>query len=121
MKKYFLVLSVALFILTGLVSQAFAEENAFTKFGRGVANIVISPGELYTQPILLAKDNDTPTAIFGGLLKGVSMWIAREVVGVYEVVTFPIPVPKGYRPIIEPATTFTDWDTLQPPTQKVTA
>ncbi|MFA7255613.1 MAG: exosortase system-associated protein, TIGR04073 family [Candidatus Omnitrophota bacterium] len=121
MKKYFLVLGVALFVLMGLVSGASAEDSAFTKFGRGMANIVISPGELYTQPLLLSKTSEPSIAAFGGLFKGLSMFIAREVVGIYEVVTFPIPNFKGYGPIIEPATTFTDWDTRKPPTQKVTA
>lgn len=114
MKKYVLALGLAMAVLTSLASAAIAADDAFTKFGRGVANIVISPGELYTQPILLSKDNDAPTAIFGGLLKGLSMFLAREVVGVYEVLTFPFPIPKGYRPIIEPATTFTDWNTRKP-------
>lgn len=111
MKKYLLALGVAVFVLTGLVSSALAEEdNAFTKFGRGMANIVISPGEFYTQPVLLSKNNASSTSIFGGLLKGAAMFVAREAVGVYEVLTFPFPLPKGYRPIIEPATTFTDWE-----------
>ncbi|MEI7752330.1 MAG: exosortase system-associated protein, TIGR04073 family, partial [Candidatus Omnitrophota bacterium] len=115
MKKYLLALGVAALILTSVVSAAFAaDENAFTKFGRGLANIATSPGELYTQPILLMKDQAASTAIFGGLLKGTAMFVAREFVGIYEVLTFPFPVPKGYRPIIEPATTFTDWDTRKP-------
>lgn len=115
MKKHLLVLGIAACILlSGFSVASAADENAFTKFGRGMANIVISPGELYTQPVLLMKDQADSTAIFGGLLKGVAMFLVREVVGVYEVVTFPIPFPKGYRPIIQPATTFTDWDTRKP-------
>ena len=114
MKKYFLVFGVAAFVLISLVSAAFADDNAFTKFGRGMANIAVSPGELYTQPLLLSKNSEPLIAIFGGLFKGISMLIVREAVGVYEVITFPLPFPKEYRPIIEPATTFTDWDTRQP-------
>ena len=114
MKKYLLVLGVAALVWMGLVPAASADDNAFTKFGRGMANIVISPGELYAQPLLLSKSSESSIAIFGGLCKGISMFIAREVVGVYEVVTFPVPLPKGYKPIIKPATTFTDWDTRKP-------
>lgn len=106
---------MAAFFLMHLVSTASAsDETAFTKFGRGIANIAISPGELYAQPMLLSKDHAASISIFGGLLKGIAMFVAREFVGVYEVLTFPFPVPKGYRPIIEPATTFTDWDIRQP-------
>lgn len=114
MKKHFLILGMAALVLTGLISEAFAKDDAFTKFGRGMANITLSFGELYTQPILLSKDNDISTAFFGGLFKGTAMFIVREAVGIYEVITFPLPVPKEYKPIIEPSTTFTDWDTRKP-------
>ena len=115
MKKYLLALGVAALVLMNGVSPASAKDDAFTKFGRGMANIVISPGELYTQPIMLTDDHAVSTSIFGGLLKGAAMFVAREVVGVYEVVTFPFPnLKEGYGPIIKPATTFTDWDTRQP-------
>ena len=30
------------------------------------------------------------------------LFVTRELVGVYEVVTFPAPVPRGYRPILSP-------------------
>ena len=113
MKKLFLALGVAAFVLTNLVSPALAGNDAFTKFGRGMSNIVTSPGELYTQPWLLSKDYDAATSIFGGLLKGTAIFIAREFVGVYEILTFPIPFPNHYGPIIKPATTFTDWDKRQ--------
>ena len=29
-------------------------------------------------------------------------WIGRELVGVYEIVTFPLPLPRGYKPIMKP-------------------
>jgi putative exosortase-associated protein (TIGR04073 family) len=101
-------------LMVGALDATAADENAFTKFGRGMANIVTSPGELYTQPLLLSKDHDPATAVFGGILKGTAVFLARELVGLYEVITFPVPVPKGYRPLIQPPTTFTDWDTRKP-------
>ena len=114
MKKNLLALGIIALVLMSLTSVAFAGDNAFTKFGRGMANIAISPGELYTQPLLLSKTSEPAVAVFGGFCKGLAIFIAREVVGVYEVLTFPFPLPKGYGPIIEPATTFTDWDTRRP-------
>ncbi len=114
MKKNLLTLGIIAFVLVSLASAAFADDNAFTKFGRGMANIATSPGELYTQPFLLSKTSEPAIAVFGGFCKGLAIFIAREVVGVYEVITFPFPLPKGYGPIIKPATTFTDWDTRRP-------
>jgi putative exosortase-associated protein (TIGR04073 family) len=115
MKKYLLGLGVATLILMLGASPSFAKDDAFTKFGRGMANIVISPAELYTQPIMMSDDHPVSMALFGGIMKGLAVCVAREVVGVVEVVTFPLPLPKvGYGPIIKPATTFTDWETRQP-------
>ena len=36
-----------------------------------------------------------------GVLKGIGMSCLRLGVGVYETVTFPIPAPKGYVPILK--------------------
>lgn len=110
MKKISLILGTVLFILAGMAASASADDNAFTKLGRGIANIVLSPGEFYTQPILMEKNHDESVAIFGGIVKGFSVFVTRELVGVFEVLTFPFPVPKGYKPLIEPVTTFADWD-----------
>jgi putative exosortase-associated protein (TIGR04073 family) len=114
MKKNILHLGVAAFVLLHAASAVLAEDNATTKFGRGVANIVTSPGEFYAQPLILSKDHEAPIAIFGGILKGAEMFVARECVGIYEVLTFPFPLPKGFKPIINPPTAFTDWDTYKP-------
>jgi putative exosortase-associated protein (TIGR04073 family) len=37
-----------------------------------------------------------------GFVKGLGMIVVRELVGVYEFVSAPIPAPSGYRPIIKP-------------------
>ena len=115
MKKYLLAWGVAALVMIPGAFPAFAKDDAFTKFGRGMANIAVSPGEFYTQPVMLSENNDIATAIFGGLMKGTAMLVAREIVGICEVITFPFPFPTvGYGPIIKPATTFADWNARQP-------
>ncbi len=114
MKKIIISLGIAAFVLSLAAPAVLAEDNRTTKFGRGMANILISPGEFYTQPILMSPDHEPPIAIFGGLLKGGGMFLAREAVGIYEVLTFPFPMNNGYKAIINPPTTFTDWDTRKP-------
>jgi putative exosortase-associated protein (TIGR04073 family) len=37
-----------------------------------------------------------------GFARGVGRFVTRELVGAYEVATFPAPVPRGYRPILAP-------------------
>jgi putative exosortase-associated protein (TIGR04073 family) len=46
-----------------------------------------------------------------GLGKGLGHTLLRMGTGVYEVVTFPFPLPEGYRPIVEPEFV---WETRGP-------
>lgn len=92
-----------LIIILGLAGspQAFADD-AWSKFGRGFSNLVFGVTELGKQPFEMAKTEPWPVAFFGGLGKGAVMMLLRMGAGIYEVVTFPIPWPNGYDPIIEP-------------------
>ena len=37
-----------------------------------------------------------------GFGKGVVRWFGREFAGAYEIVTFPVPFPRGYKPVMRP-------------------
>ncbi len=74
--------------------------DAWKKLGRGVCNLATFPLELFNQ---ISKTNitDGPMAAFTwGLLKGVGMTAFRGLVGAYETITFPMPIPEGYKPIL---------------------
>lgn len=116
MKKNILFIGIALYILAAAASTTFAYEydTAFTKLGRGFANILTAPGELYTQPIMMSNDYDAVTSLIGGFFKGMAMFGLRECVGIYDVLTFPLPFPRDYRPVMEPATTFANWEERRP-------
>ncbi|MCX6901291.1 MAG: exosortase system-associated protein, TIGR04073 family [Verrucomicrobia bacterium] len=45
-----------------------------------------------------------------GFLKGIGMVPVRTVVGVYESLTFYVPAPSDYEPVLKPATPFNYWD-----------
>jgi len=83
---------------------AYAKDDPFMKLARGIVNLATSPGEYILQTVTLMKDHDPLTAYCGGFLKGTYRTLERIGVGVYDIVTFPVPVPKGYRPVIEPPT-----------------
>jgi putative exosortase-associated protein (TIGR04073 family) len=54
-------------------------------------------------PNQISKTNitDGPMAAFTwGIIKGVGMTAFRALVGVYETVSFPVPCPAGYEPIL---------------------
>ena len=96
-------------ILSGcLGTAAFAEElmppAAAEKAVRGLANAGLGLGVELPKTIYYDTLEDGP--LYGltvGVLEGLSWGIARTLVGVYEVVTFPFPAPEGYRPIFTPA------------------
>ena len=74
----------------------------WVKLGRGLGNTFLGFFETAHQPAQMARTERWPIAFLGGFPKGILFGIWREALGVYEVVTFPIPVPAGYRPLIEP-------------------
>ena len=74
--------------------------NPLRKLGRGVCNVVTFPFEI---PYRIGQTNRTDgpfAAMTYGVVKGVVMTGLRAVVGVYEVISFPFPLPEGYKPIL---------------------
>lgn len=96
--------AVVIFIaaaMTMLPCEAEAQ-NAVRKLGRGLANVATGWAEL---PLEIARETSEKSEISGlfvapfiGLFKAVG----RTLTGVYETATFPIPLPSGYRPLLEP-------------------
>lgn len=90
---------IVFIILSMAVSSAYCDD-ALKKLGRGLANCATFPLEIIEQ-IKRTNASDGPTAAYTvGILKGVSMMVVRAAAGVYEVVTFPVPLPKQYEPIL---------------------
>jgi putative exosortase-associated protein (TIGR04073 family) len=98
MKKN-LVLFVA---LVSLIAAPFrADAQTFSdKLGRGLANALTG---LLAMPYTMKQETDDNGIVAGittGLVKGIGNVIVRELVGVYEILTFPLPLPEDYRPIL---------------------
>ena len=80
------------------------------KFERGFANIA---GGIVEIPGCVADTTRKKGPWLGyslGLLKGIGMVPVRTVVGVYEFLTFYVPAPDNYEPVLKPATPFNYWD-----------
>ena len=83
------------------------------KLGRGIANVAFGPLELLMKGWDVTQEQGGIAGVTYGPLKGVCYVIAREVVGVVDIVTFPFPLPGcpddpndagwGYGPIMRPA------------------
>jgi putative exosortase-associated protein (TIGR04073 family) len=76
------------------------------KLYRGLANIVTCWGEIPKGVRDIASEDNVLSGCTFGLLKGAGMTVVRCAAGAYEVVTFPLPLPQGYGPILEPEFIF---------------
>jgi putative exosortase-associated protein (TIGR04073 family) len=72
------------------------------KFVRGMTNLTTGFGEFPKQIYLIGRKEGWVQGTFRGPVEGLGMFIARTVAGAYEVVTFLIPVPSGYQPMLLP-------------------
>ncbi|MBI5286475.1 MAG: exosortase system-associated protein, TIGR04073 family [Deltaproteobacteria bacterium] len=85
------------------------------KFARGVVNTGL--GLVIDWPKTIYYDTKKEGPAYGftvGLFKGIGVGLGRTLVGVYELVTFPVPYPEDYKPILTPDFPFqpgeTHWD-----------
>jgi putative exosortase-associated protein (TIGR04073 family) len=105
----FVVLCVSLAGAAGVRAEepAVAEQPSVagrigTKLVRGLANLTTGVGEIPKQIYLVGKREGWVQGAVRGPLEGLGMFIARTVVGAYDVATFPIPLPSGYQPVLLP-------------------
>ena len=80
--------------------------DAFTKLGRGVANTLTGWVELPKNIYKTSVDENAFSGLTVGLCKGAGMTIVRTGAGIYEIATFPFPVPENFKPVLEPEYVF---------------
>jgi putative exosortase-associated protein (TIGR04073 family) len=93
---------LVIIIVVSFVSVATAGfcDDPLRKLGRGAANILMCPIEITHQ---IQQSNNADGVWAGctvGPIKGLGMMVVRGVVGIYEVVTFMMPFPEDYKPIL---------------------
>ena len=77
-------------------------EGTTRKLGRGICNVATGPLELIRKPSLVNQQDGGLAGATIGIVQGIWATVAREVVGVYEVATFFLPIPRGFHPIVTP-------------------
>ncbi len=73
---------------------------AFEKLGRGVANFFVGFAEVPLNIHTRYSAHDTGGSFLTGAAIGFFKGAVRTLVGAYETVTFFIPYPEDYRPIL---------------------
>ncbi len=98
---------VCIFVLSLLTTATvcFAQD-AFSKLGRGVANTLTGWVELPKNIHQTSVDENVFSGMTLGLAKGAGMTIVRTGAGIFEVATFPFPLPQDYKPILDPEYVF---------------
>ena len=99
--KAFLSLAVVFAILLSISSPCLAG-GPIRKLGRGVANTLTGPLELPRNIVSVTEEEGYAAGLTYGILKGIAWSVLRTTVGIYETITFPIPLPSNYDPILEP-------------------
>ena len=104
------MLSVVIAGVFFIQSDCFAQNNMLRKLGRGLANVGTSAIEIPKSVQDKFYEEGPVAACSWGLLDGVYKFVVRTAVGVYEIVSFPIPFPADYAPIVEPEFLFSPAD-----------
>ena len=79
-----------------------AEGTPLRKLQRGFLNVALSPIEISNELSKEVRNDTMPPSWVAGLGRGSFYAVGRALVGVYEMVTFPIAAPNCYAPILQP-------------------
>lgn len=91
------VIAAATFFMTASASAGTAAD----KFTRGLAGMTCGVLEIPGNIVKETKAQG-PIGIPVGMAIGLGMTVTRELVGVYEFITAPFPIPAGFNPILKP-------------------
>ena len=109
MRKFLVVLVAVILISNLIITPCFAQD-VLRKLGRGLANTLTGFVEIPKKVILISKNDNPLLGLTWGWVKGTAVGLLRTAAGVYETVTFPIPAPAEYEPIVNPEFVFEEWE-----------
>jgi len=104
-KKLVLVLSLLFAICLFTNIESHAAKNPGEKLARGVMNMWNSHKEVFDN-VHESIYYEGPLGLFTGLIKGARGFLARFFSGAYDTLTFPVPIPRNYEPLIQPELNF---------------
>jgi len=110
MKKRIALFLLMIFMLSTSAAMA---NDPITKLGRGFSNVITSPVEFAVAYTIVGQDANVFTALIGGTVYGAIKMVTRVLAGVYEIATFPLPIPADYRPVLEPENAIKAYQALQ--------
>ena len=110
------VMAIAVLCSLLLFSNAMAAEDIvdkgdvhggpFVKLGRGLTNVIFSGMEIPSNVQRVVDVKGPCSGFFEGMVSGMFYGFGRILSGVYDVVTFPIPLPSRYGALMKPDYVF---------------
>ncbi|MFA5088534.1 MAG: hypothetical protein WC552_05815 [Candidatus Omnitrophota bacterium] len=100
-----------IFIFFLLFSSQALAQNPGQKLKRGVVNILTAPIEIPKQTRIYWKKGAQKTDhvlvwIFSGFIDGTIQMAQRILSGTWDILSFPVNLPKDYAPLKKPDTVF---------------
>ena len=108
MRKFLLVLVAVVLVSNLIITPCFADP--MRKLERGLVYTLTGVVEIPKKVYMISKDDNVLLGLTWGLVKGAAVGLLRTACGVYETLTFPIPAPADYEPIMEPEFVFEGWE-----------
>ncbi|MFH1836546.1 MAG: exosortase system-associated protein, TIGR04073 family [Candidatus Omnitrophota bacterium] len=102
MKRLFVIFFVLAAILLCSAVFSLAEDGPFTKLGRGAANVMTGWAEGFNTVGEGWNKNHSIGECIASVPEGMVRATLRTALGLYETLTFSVPVPKDYRSVITP-------------------
>lgn len=105
-----LALGVVLLVAPGRAAAEAGKvaRHAGEKLVRGVVNLGTGWTEMVEQPYVIGTQQGWLAGTLRGPIEGLGMTVARTLGGAYEILTFPLPIPSGARPMVEPGYVWQD-------------
>lgn len=102
-KLWILVLAV---ILVGFSGGEASAGNPITKLSRGLTNMIFCPAEIGTNIEKMGQKYNYIRGTVPGIFVGAYYTVLPGASGIYDVVTFLLPMPDHYGPIMTPEFAF---------------
>jgi putative exosortase-associated protein (TIGR04073 family) len=101
--RLLLVLSAFLLFQTAAFSAELAAPGTpARKLQRGFLNVALSPFEISNEMARDKKVDAFPPTWVTGLGRGLCYAVGRSLVGIGEILTFPVSAPDNYGPVLQP-------------------
>lgn len=100
-------------------ATSYGSDTPLSKLKRGAVNVATAPVEIvkeFRSHWIQGSEKTFHISawLFCGVVKGAVMTVVRAGSGAWDIATFPIPVPKDYAPLSNPAYVYEEWPHRDP-------